>query len=589
MATKIFIIGAGYGGIEAALTIHKKRKKNEKIEINIIDKNIYHTLLTELHEVSGNRISEDGIIVSLRKIFEYSDVNIIQDEVGEIDFGQKVIRGAHEQYEYDYLVLAVGSEPNYFNIEGMKENAMPFWSYEDSIAVKQRIIEMFQKAKFEKDPETRRRMLTFAIGGGGFTGTELAGELAHWADQLAIEYGINRNEVRIVIIEAHETVLTILDEKLIDKSVSYMTKKLGIEIVTSSCITKVTENAVIVNDKEEIPTNTFVWTGGVKAKECFDNMVLKTGQGARVCVDKYTRTQYENVYAIGDFSLFITENNKPLPALVEAALQTGKAAAKNILNDIRKEKQEECKPNLHGIMVSFGHKYGVAQLGNIKLWGIFAIIMKHLVNIHYLFGIGGFEAIWAYIEHEWFDQRHGNDFIRNHMTKVTPTFWLTILRLYIGYKWLMEGITKYNDGWFEWVMLAGSAGGTDATTGASVMQLVSDHTPAFYAWFVDNLIVPNAMLFQKVVVITEIGLGLAFITGTFVFLAALVSIVMNLNFLISTGLNDLWYLVVSIAMLGGVGRTFGVDHYLLPYLSKQWRYFVRNRSISLTLKKNKNE
>ena len=136
-------------------------------------------------------------------------------------------------------------------------------------------------------------------------------------------------------------------------------------------------------------------------------------------------------------------------------------------------------------------------------------------------------------------------------------------------------------------MLAGTTAGTDVTTGASVMQLVSDHTPGFYAWFVDALIVPNAMLFQKIVVLTEIGLGLAFISGSFVFLAALVSIAMNLNFLISTGLNDLWFLVTSIAMLGGAGRTFGVDHYLMPYLSKQWRYFVRNRKISLTLKKDK--
>lgn len=588
MTTKIYIVGAGYGGIEAALTLHKKKRKNEKFEIHIIDKNPYHTLLTELHEVSGNRISEDGIIISLRKIFEYSDVNVIQDEVNEIDFDNKVIDAKHGKYNYDYLVLAVGSEPNYFGIEGMKENAMPFWSYEESLAVKKRILEMFQKAKHEKDPVVRRKYLTFTIGGGGFTGTELAGELSHWADQLAVEYGIDRNEVRIVIVEAKETVLSILDKKLIDKSVSYMKNKLGIEILTSRCVTKVTPESVILNGTEEISTNTFVWTGGVKAKACLDNLQIKTGQGARACVDEYTRTQFENVYAIGDFSLFVTKDGHALPALVEAALQTGKAAAKNILHSIRKEELEKCEPNLHGIMVSFGHKYAVAQLGNIKLSGIFALLMKHLVNIHYLFGIGGFEAIWAYIEHEWFHQRHGNDFIRNHMTKVTPTFWLTILRLYIGYKWLMEGITKYNDGWFDWVMLAGSSGGTDATTGASVMQLVSSHTPAFYAWFVDNLIVPNAMLFQKVVVLVEIGLGLAFISGTFVFLAAIVSIGMNLNFLISTGLNDLWYLVVSIAMLGGAGRTFGIDHYLMPYLSKQWRYFVRNRKISLTLKGKKN-
>lgn len=100
---------------------------------------------------------------------------------------------------------------------------------------------------------------------------------------------------------------------------------------------------------------------------------------------------------------------------------------------------------------------------------------------------------------------------------------------------------------------------------------------------VDAFIIPNSMLFQKIVILTELGLGLAFITGTFTFLAAIVSIGMNINFLLSTGLNDLWFLVSSIPMLGGAGRAFGVDYYLIPYLMKQWRYFVNKRKIKINL------
>lgn len=167
------------------------------------------------------------------------------------------------------------------------------------------------------------------------------------------------------------------------------------------------------------------------------------------------------------------------------------------------------------------------------------------------------------------------------MDKLSPTFLLVILRLYLGYMWLMSGIDKINNDWLKYNMLAGS--NADATTGASIMQLVSEHTPGWYAWIVDTLIIPNAMLFQKLVIITEIGLGLAFITGTFTFLAALVSIAMNINFLLSTGLNDLWFLISSIPMLGGAGRAFGVDHYLMPYLMRQWRHFVRKRKIKINL------
>ncbi|MHC1748374.1 MAG: FAD-dependent oxidoreductase [Cellulosilyticaceae bacterium] len=586
MAKHIYIIGGGYGGVEAALTLQKKKKAADNIEIHLIDKNNYHTLLTELHEVAAERVEDDGIIVPFKQIFEYTDVDVIQDNVSEIKFEDKKIVTEHGTYDYDYLVLALGSEPNYFGIEGMKEYAMPFWSYDQCLAVKERVKENFQKAKYEKNATKRKEYLTFVVGGGGFTGTELVGELAHWTNQLAVEYGIDRSEVSIILVEAQDTVLSILDKKLIDKAVNYMSNKLGIKILTSTRVTKVEEDKIIVNDKQIIPTYTFVWTGGVKANEDLANEDLEKGRGARIVVDGYTRTQHKDVYAVGDLSLFTTEEGNPLAALVESAMQTGKAAGKNILHDIRSEEVEKCKPALHGVMVSFGHKYAVAQLGgkgNIKLSGFFALLMKHFINLHYLFGIGGFEICWSYIRHEWFDQKHGNDFIRNHMTHMTPTFWITLLRVYLGWMWLASGIEKIQSGWFANVMLAGST--VDATAGASLMQLVSGHTPGFYAWFVDNLIVPNAMIFQFVVVMTELALGLAFISGSFVFLAALVSIAMNLNFLISTGLQDLWFLAASIPMLGGAGRAFGLDQYIMPYLSKQWRYIIRKHKLSFTLKK----
>ncbi|NLD51101.1 MAG: pyridine nucleotide-disulfide oxidoreductase, partial [Clostridiaceae bacterium] len=111
------------------------------------------------------------------------------------------------------------------------------------------------------------------------------------------------------------------------------------------------------------------------------------------------------------------------------------------------------------------------------------------------------------------------------------------------------------------------------------------HTPSWYAWIADNIVVPNALVFQWLIVLTEIGLGLAFITGTFTFIAALAALGLNFNFLLSTGLYETswWYIPAALCMLGGAGRAFGVDFYLIPYLMRQWRYFVRNRRIKLFL------
>lgn len=581
MSKKVVILGAGYGGIQAALTLNKKKKKADDIEIYIIDKNPYHTLLTELHEIAGNRIEEDGVLVHLRSIFQYTDVHVVQDYIQDVDFEGQVLRSENNTYPYDYLIMGIGSEPNFFGIEGMKEHSFTLWSHKDSLVIKEHILKMFQKASSEKDPAKRKSYLTFAVGGGGFTGTEMIGELAFWVNDLAEQYNVNRNEVRLILIEALPKILPILDDSLIEKAVKYLKNKLKVEILTESRITKVNETSFVLNDKDVIESHTLIWTGGVQANRCFTELKLEKGRGERVCVDEYTRTPYKNVFAVGDYALFMTKDNKPLPALVEAALETGTIAAKNILNLIRNKELEKGEPKLHGVMVSLGKNYGVADLMGVKLSGFPAIFMKHLVNIHYLFGIGGFELIVNYLKHELWGVRHKKGIIHSHLERLTPTFWLVLLRLYLGYMWLMSGLEKASGGWLEYEMLAGS--NADATTGASIMQLVSNHTPSWYAWIVDTLIVPNAMLFQKVIILTELGLGLAFITGTFTFIAAIVSIGMNINFLLSTGLNDLWFLASSIPMLGGAGRAFGVDHYLIPYLMRQWRYFVNNKKIKINL------
>lgn len=163
-----------------------------------------------------------------------------------------------------------------------------------------------------------------------------------------------------------------------------------------------------------------------------------------------------------------------------------------------------------------------------------------------------------------------------HFSARSQTFWLVPLRLYLGYMWLAQGIEKLNAGWLTKVILgpavdgATSASVVDATTSASVMSLISDHTPNWYAWIVNNLIYPNALLFQRLIVSTEIALGVAFLLGLFTVLAALVSIFMNINFILSTGAENYWYLAASIAMIAGAGRSLGFDHYLVPYIISRW-------------------
>lgn len=589
MSKKVLILGAGYAGIEAALTLYKKKKKSDDIEITLIDKNSYHTLLTELHEVAGNRIDEDGIIVPLRDIFQYTDINIVRDEIKNIDFENNKLISDSKEYSYDYLVIAAGSHPNFYDIPGMEEHSYPLWSYKDAIRVREQIEDCFVKASQEGNSENRKALLTFVVGGGGFTGVEMMGELAIWVKQLCRYYSIDRNEVRLVLVEALPEILNNLDQKSVEKANRYLTKKLKVEVLTDKPITKLTADSVELEDGTVIPTKTLIWTAGVKACNITDSLCIEKGNGCRIKVDELTQTQYDNVYANGDISLFNTKQGS-LPALVESALQTGKAAALNILADIRGKEKKPLKPNLHGVMVSIGSYFAVSNIMGKRLPRFLSILMKYLVNIHYLFGIGGFELVGKYIKHEFLYKKQDKTILEKHISVTTPTLWLVPIRIFLGYSWLVEGIKKINEGWLTKALLTGmpADGNTSASvaeSGEKVFQIVYEYTPEWYAWIAENIVIPNALLFQTLIVLAEVGLGIAFITGTFTFIAALGSIGLNINFILSTGLYEYnwWYIPAALCMLGGAGRAFGVDHYLMPYLMRQWRYFVRNKRIKLWL------
>ena len=591
---RIVVLGAGYAGVHAALTLHKKLK-NDDISITLIDKNNYHTLLTELHEVAGNRVEEDSVKIALKDIFQYTKVMLVQDNITNIDFEEKIVYSQNKQFKYDYLIIGCGSEPAYFGIEGMEESALSLWSLEDAKIIHDHILDCFDSAAMETNKDIRRGYLTFVVGGGGFTGIEMVGELIQWVNILCKEYNISRDEVRLIVVEAMDRILAVLHQSLIDKAMKYLQRN-GVEVLTNSPITKVTKDNLHLKSGDIIQSKTVIWTGGVKVNDFVlhtDLQQAEKGRG-RLEVNKFTQSnQYEHVFIVGDNSFFIQDDGKPLPLLVESAIQTGAAAAKNVVRHLKNQPLVECKPKLHGTMVSVGRKYAVSDTMGYRTSGIMAMFIKHMVNIHYQFEVGGFEQIIRYLKHQFIHKRKDDHFLKDHLTTISYTFFLFPMRVYLGYMWLIQGIKKYNSGWLsETILYVERIGGLMPEPGSSAspaadtaveavkqgMNLIGKYTPEWYAWIAERIIVPNAMFFQTMIVLTEIGLGVAFLTGTFTFIAALISIVMNINFALSTGLYDYWYFVTSIACLAGAGRAFGVDHYLMPWLMRKWRYIVRNKT-----------
>ncbi|QGU94544.1 6-phosphogluconate dehydrogenase [Clostridium bovifaecis] len=597
---KIVIIGAGYGGILTAKKLAKKFKKDENVEITLIDKKPYQTMLTELHEVAAGRTPEDSIRIDLKKIFAKRKVNVILDEVTKINFDGKVINAKNDSYKYDYLVVATGSQPTFFGIPGAEEYTHKLWSYEDAVNLKEHILNMFREAAKEPNREKRQKMLTFVVVGGGFTGVEMIGELGEWKNRLCKDFYIDKEDVKLYVVDAMPKILPIFPDNLIRKTEKRL-EKLGVEIITGAGITQVSKSSVVLGDKGTINTNTVIWAAGVEGSDLVGDMDIKQqGRKRIVTNDKLQSLDYENVYVVGDNIFYIPEGEeRPVPQMVENAENSAPLVAHNIFVDIKGGEKKSYKPAFHGAMVCIGGRYGVAHLGMpgkfFGLSGFFALFVKHFINLVYFFQVAGFNKCWTYLLHEFFHIKDNRSLVGGHFAKASPNFWKVPLRLFVGYKWLEEGLNKLpkilsNPSDIFLIPAPPSADANSAASAAAgaasqaVEAVQALPVPEFIKNIVDwsmNAFFYNgdggfttlAQVFQTCMVIAEILVGLMLLAGLFSALGSIMSIAMGMM-IWSSGMAPtemLWYLAAGISLIGGSGSTFGLDYYVLPVLKRWWK------------------
>ena len=610
----IVVLGGGYAGVHAAKHLHKAFKKyQDKVEITLIDKNRHHILMTELHEIAGNRVGEDSVKISFDRIFSGKMVNVVQDTIGDIDFKGQILKGERSSYHYDQLIIGTGAQTADFNIPGVKEHAFYLWSLDDALRIRCHIEQMVKDASREADQKKREQMLTFVIAGGGFTGVELVGELTEWLPTLCKDNGIDfKKEVRLINCEALGNILNMLPEKPRDKAVKYMEKK-GVEIMLNSLITHVDADGFTTRHGDIIKTKTLIWTCGVRGTEFCERLPLTDGKIGRKAVNEYMQSpDYQNVYLVGDGMWFL-ENDRAVPQIVEAAEQTAKTAADGVIYTIKSEmgiKAEHPKPfksNCHGFMVSIGGRYAVSHTAGMSLSGFFAQALKHLVNMYYQAGVCGINGAWSYFKHEILEIKQKRSLIGGLASYKVPSYWTTFLRMYLGVMWFIEGVGKIKEGWLTdttgskvyWGAPAAAEAGADAwasasqavvetvasasqavaETGDAAVEAVKQFAPpllsqplALFTWINDTFVAQAPYLFQLMIVLAELGIGLALFAGLFTFPAAIVSLGLSVMFLIGAlaGKEILWYMAVSIVMLGGAGKAFGLDYWVMPYLKKLW-------------------
>lgn len=618
----IVILGAGYGGILTAKKLAKKYKKDDSVKITVIDKNSYHTMLTELHEVAANRVPESAIRINLEKVFYGRDIDLKLDKIVDIDFENKQLTGIVDSYDYDYLVMGTGSKPTYFGCKGAKENALTLWSYEDALKIKSHILEAFKKASVAKSPEERARLLTFVVIGCGFTGIEMIGEIAEWKKQLCTDFSISTQEVKLYVVDMLPRVLPMFDDKMIRKTEKRL-NKMGVEVLTNSNIVEVKDNAVCIEGKGSIETYTTIWTAGVEGSDLLsklDNQKLTKVARNRVQTDNYLRSiDHNDVFVVGDNIFYIPEGEeKPVPQMVENAEHSASLVAHNVMATLKGKSLKAYEPVFHGAMVSIGGRYGVAQVGGKNrqyvFSGFIAMLIKHVINMIYFLQVLGFNKVWNYMMHEFFHVNNRRSFVGGHFSKRSPNFWMVPLRLFVGGKWFLEGIAKLGkvvkdptnifllpskiavSGASEYVEEVSEA--AKLADDANLFETVIFYAERLSTWgealpvpqFITNLVdwsmdlifyqptgefTNMATVFQTGMVIGEILVGLALISGLFTMLASVGSILMGLMIWSSGSApaEMLWYLAGGAALIPGSGSTFGLDYYVLPYLKKKWEKF----------------
>ncbi|BBH23557.1 NADH dehydrogenase [Paenibacillus baekrokdamisoli] len=391
MSKQILILGGGYGGVLTALTARKYLSAAEA-SITIVNRFPTHQIITELHRLAGGSIAEQAVSLPLNKLLGSKDVNIIVDSVKEIKPNEKqVVLEGGSVHSYDALVVALGSETNYFGIPGLEENSLVLKSVADANRIRTHVearLDAYKKSGNQADA-------TIVVGGGGLTGVELVGEFADKLPEVCRSKGIDFRDISLYCIEAGPAVLPIFPKVLIERAVESLSKR-GVTFITGVAITEATKTAVSLKDGNTIESSTIIWTGGVKGNPVVGSSGLAEDRGRSTVSQTLQSTSHADVFLAGDCAVVFPEGgDRPYPPTAQLAWQMGETVGYNLSVMIKGGVMDKFAPVFSGTLGSLGRKDAVGTIGGngTQLKGLPATFMKEASNVRYLSHIHGMFAL----------------------------------------------------------------------------------------------------------------------------------------------------------------------------------------------------
>ena len=375
--TKIVIVGGGFAGLRAAMHFDKGLARRNDIEVTLVSRENFTLFTPMLHEVACGELSAGDIINPIRRVLHH--VRFIEAEVQSIDCKEKVVKCASGvepvelTIEYDHLLLALGSETNFFDLPGVSDWAVTIKTLNDAAFLRNRIVAILEQASLRTDPAVRQRLLTFVTAGGGFAGVETTGSLNDYVrDTLRYYPELSEDSVQVVVVHPDSFLLPELGEEL----GNYAEKKLRerkVDVIKRTRVSAYDGNVVTLNNGQTIPAQTLLWTAGVKPSPVIDSLSCRKEKG-RILVNEFLAVaELPGVWAAGDSAAIPdVKTGKFFPPTAQHGLREALAAARNIEATVIGRPLKAFVYRTQGQLATIGRRTGVAMVFGFKFSGFVA-------------------------------------------------------------------------------------------------------------------------------------------------------------------------------------------------------------------------
>jgi NADH dehydrogenase len=371
-AKRIVILGGGFGGVYTARKLEQLFSGRSDVEIVLVCEGNSLLMTPMLFEVFSGTLDVHHCSFPIREFLRVT--RFIEARVRGIDTDRRLVQleapGESGELSYDQLVLALGARTNRGMIPG-SEHAFTFKTLGDAFLLRNHVIECFERADVEPNPQHKRRLLTFAIIGGGLVGVELFGELTAFVDGIAPIYKhVDRGEVRLLLLQAGSHIMPEIDPSLADYGARVLKERRGVDIRTNALV-KAIEPGTIHLPEEIVEAQTIVLAAGIVPNPVVAGLPVEKDKRGHIVVDGTMRCQSKpNVWAIGDCASISAPDGKPYPNLAQHALREAKVLARNLAGALDGQPPQPFIYETLGMMGSLGHNKAFGQLLKVKVRGV---------------------------------------------------------------------------------------------------------------------------------------------------------------------------------------------------------------------------